>query len=90
MKKQQIIREIAEQTNIERKKAKFVLDVILDSIIQALVNGEKVTFSGFGTFKNIYKEARNAKHPKTGEDIFVEAKNHIIFKPGKILKNFIK
>jgi len=87
MGKSQIIKEIATQIEIDRRKASFVVDIIIDSIIEALVNGKKVTFAGFGTFKNVYKEARNAKHPKTGEDICVEAKNCVIFKPGKILRN---
>jgi nucleoid DNA-binding protein len=60
---------------------------MLDDIISALKQGERVNISGFGTFAVSMREARTGRNPKTGESIEISASRSAKFKPGKQLKD---
>lgn len=56
---------------------------ILDWIVGALADGDRVELRDFGTFCVRDREARTALNPRTGETVVIEAKAHVHFKPGK-------
>ena len=60
---------------------------MLDDIIAALKQGERVNISGFGTFSVSERQARTGRNPKTGESIQISASRSAKFKPGKQLKD---
>ena len=51
------------------------------------MSGEKVKFSGFGNFIVREKNARKGRNPQTGEEIQLEARRVLTFKPSLVLKN---
>ena len=51
------------------------------------MGGEKVKFSGFGNFIVREKNARKGRNPQTGEEIQLEARRVLTFKPSLVLKN---
>jgi integration host factor subunit alpha len=53
------------------------------------VSGEKVKFSGFGNFVVREKNARKGRNPQTGEEIQLEARRVLTFKPSLVLKNIL-
>ena len=62
----------------------------MDVVKDALVNGDKVALTGFGTFEVAERAARKGRNPKTGEEILIPASKAPKFKAGKALKDAVK
>ena len=76
--------ESATKSDAERKAAAFL--AVLE---EALVKGEEVTFLGFGKFEVAERAARTGRNPQTGEEMTIEAKKVVKFKPGKGLSEAV-
>jgi len=77
---------VAESSDLPRKQADEVVQVILESITAALGRGEKVELRGFGSFRIRRRGERNGRNPKTGDKVHVPPKKIPYFKPGKHLR----
>jgi integration host factor subunit beta len=86
MTKADLVEMVAESSDLPRKHADEVVQVILDSIIAALSRGEKVELRGFGSFRIRRRGERNGRNPKTGDRVHVPPKKIPYFKPGKHLR----
>ena len=86
MKKAELIQAVAEKTGKPKKEAAIYVDAILDSVTDALVNGDKVTLTGFGVFEVRERAAKMCRNPKTHEMQEVPACKAPAFKAGKTLK----
>ena len=89
MNKAELINDMSSVLN-SKKEAEAVLDSLLSNITQALKKGDKVTLTGFGTFKVSKRKARTGINPRTGEKIKIKAKKVTQFVPGKKLKDTLK
>ncbi|MBO3101345.1 HU family DNA-binding protein [Cellulomonas fengjieae] len=69
-----------------RPAAAAAVDAVLDEITAALASGERVTFTGFGTFEAAGRGARTARNPRTGEPLEVPATTVARFRPGATLR----
>src|SRR6478735_5248553 len=69
-----------------RSAAGTAVDAVLDEITAALVAGERVTLTGFGTFEAAPRAARSARNPRTGESVAVAATTVARFHPGAALR----
>lgn len=86
MTKSELIEKIAAKNpNLTIKDIEKIVTVVLDSVIKALANGERVEFRGFGAFSVRSRAERTAKNPRTGEKLKVGARNIPHFKAGKQL-----
>jgi len=65
------------------------VNLILDTMSDALGNGERIEIRGFGSFCLHYRPPRNAHNPKTGEKVITVAKYSPHFKPGKELRELV-
>jgi nucleoid DNA-binding protein len=90
MNKAQLIESIAERSQLTKSQAESAVNALVDSVTQALKNGEAVTLVGFGTFEARNRAGRTGRNPKTGEDIVIPAAIVPAFKPGKALKDALK
>ena len=72
-----------------KKDTERVLNAALDAITLALVRGEKVQLSGFGTFETKDREARVGRNPHTKEAVEIPATRVPAFKASKALKDNI-
>jgi integration host factor subunit beta len=63
-----------------------VVQVVLDSIVDALHRDEKVELRGFGSFRIRQRDQRTGRNPKTGDKVHVPPKKIPYFKPGKHLR----
>ena len=81
MNKTDLINEIAAKAQLNKVDAKKALDAVLESIAQALVNGDKVQLIGFGTFSMVAKPERTGINPQTKEKIIIPARKAVKFKP---------
>ena len=89
MNKSQLVSAMAEAGEISKAQAAKALDGCLDGIIKTLVNGEKVTLVGFGTFSVTERAARTGRNPRTNEEIQIPSKRVCKFKPGQELSSAV-
>ncbi|MBA4495366.1 HU family DNA-binding protein [Paenactinomyces guangxiensis] len=89
MNKTELVERVAESTGKTKKEASLVVETVLQTISEALQNGEKVTLIGFGNFEVRERAARTGRNPQTGEEIQIEASKVPAFKPGKQLKELV-
>ncbi len=87
MNKREFISVVSENLDMTKKDVAAVVNETLFQITAALSNGEKVHFSGFGSFQSRVKDARTARNPKTGEEVEVPACVVPVFKAGRIMKD---
>lgn len=89
MNKTELIAAVAEQAAITKKDAEKALSAVIDSITNAMAEGDKVQLVGFGTFEVRERDARKGKNPRTGEIINIPASKVPAFKAGKALKDIV-
>ncbi len=86
MTRSELIEKIAEKNpSLTLKEVEHIVAVVLESIINALADGRRVEFRGFGAFSIRTRAPRVAKNPRTGEKLDVAARNIPHFKVGKQL-----
>ncbi|MBQ7132069.1 MAG: HU family DNA-binding protein [Oscillospiraceae bacterium] len=91
MTKTDLIKAVAETAAFSKKDSEKAVNAVIDSITAALVAGDKVQITGFGTFEvreRKAKEAINPRDPK-GAKIKIAAKKAPAFKAGKGLKDAV-
>lgn len=90
MNKAELVDSIAERAGISKKDAGEAVEAMLDTIGQALVSGDKVQLTGFGTFEVRDREERKGRNPQTGAEIAIPARRVPAFRPGKVLKDSLQ
>ena len=86
MNKGELVELMATKADTTQKAATALLNALIDSITQAVADGEKVTLIGFGTFDSRERKAREGRNPKTGETIQIPSAVVPVFSPGKSLR----
>ena len=89
MNKTELIAIAAENTGMTKKDTERVLNAAIDAITTALIRGDKVQLSGFGTFETKDREARIGRNPHTKEAVEIPATRVPAFKASKTLKDTI-
>jgi len=87
--KSELVKALAEKAEVTQKDAAKALDALVETIQQALANGDKVQIIGFGSFEVRDRKERKVISPATGEEIKVPATKVPAFKPGKSLKEAV-
>jgi integration host factor subunit beta len=86
MNKSELIEQLAIRKDISNKRAEEIVNLIFNSMTDAMVEGERIEIRGLGSF--IIKDygTYTGRNPKTGEQITVSPKKLPFFKVGKELK----
>lgn len=87
MTKSDIVEAVYQNVGFTKKRAAEVVNLILDTMKEALEAGDKVKISGFGNFEIREKEARKGRNPQTGEEITISERRVLTFKPSQVLKD---
>ena len=87
MNKTELIAAVSQSAGLTKKDTDRVISAAIDAITAALVQGEKVQISGFGTFETKEREARVGRNPHTKEAIEIPATRVPAFKASKALKD---
>lgn len=87
MNKSDLVDKIAESLGVPKAKASQAVDILFDSIKQALAEEDTVTLIGFGSFSVRERAARTGRNPRTGDLIDIKKAKVPVFKPGKSLKD---
>jgi integration host factor subunit beta len=89
MTKAELVEDVARAAELTKKDAERVVEIVFESIIETLNQGEKIELRGFGSFRVRERGARRGRNPKTGDPVSIPAKRVPYFKPGKELKELI-
>ena len=73
MNKSQLIKSVADKSELSQKQVSEAWNLIEATIVESLKAGEKVQLSGFGTFEVRERAERKGRNPKTGEVVSVPA-----------------
>lgn len=87
MNKVTLVAKIAEKSGLSKKQAEQALGAFIDSVTEALKEGDKVQLMGFGTFEVKERAARTGRNPSTGATIEIPASKTPTFKAGKGLRD---
>ncbi len=90
MNKVDLINKVADKTQLKKKDVEVAINAMLESISEALAEGDKVQLIGFGTFETRKRAARSGRNPQTGEVISIPESLVPAFKPGNKLKDVTK
>lgn len=89
MNKSGLTARVSEKLGITKKRAEDVVNLIFDSMVKAMVEGERIEIRGLGSFVVKSYGAYTGRNPRTGESIQVRPKKLPFFKVGKELKNLV-
>ena len=89
MTKAELVEDVARAAELTKKDAERLVELVFESIIETLNQGEKIELRGFGSFRVRARGARRGRNPKTGDPVNIPAKRVPYFKPGKELKELI-
>lgn len=87
--KSELIEKVAAAADLPKAAAGRALDAVLETVTEALKEGDSVVLVGFGTFAVKDRAARTGRNPQTGNAIEIPAAKVPGFKPGKALKDAV-
>lgn len=86
--KAQLVEAIADKVG-GRQQAADAVDAVLDAIVRAVVGGDRVSVTGFGSFEKVDRPARYARNPQTGERVRVKKTSVPRFRAGQGFKDLV-
>jgi integration host factor subunit alpha len=87
MTKAEIIDSVYELVGgFSKKEAAEVVEMVFDTMKDALADGRKIKISGFGNFVVRAKKQRIGRNPQTGQPIPISARRVLTFKASQVLK----
>jgi DNA-binding protein HU-beta len=89
MNKGELIDAVAQQAGVPKKVADSVVSAAIETIMEAVANGDKVTLVGFGSFEPRERKEREGRNPKTGETMTIPATTVPAFSAGKGFKDLV-
>jgi integration host factor subunit alpha len=86
----QLSEAIYQEVGLSRNESADLLEMVLAEITQALLRGETVKISSFGSFSVRQKGQRIGRNPKTGEEVPILPRKVLVFRPSQLLKARIR
>ena len=80
---------VHDQIGLSRSESVQLVETVLDKVSDALVRGENVKLSSFGSFILRDKNRRMGRNPKTGEEVPIEPRRVLTFRPSQIMRDQI-
>lgn len=77
---------VFREVGLSRNDSAQLVESVLDHMSDALVAGEQVKISSFGTFSVREKTARVGRNPKTGEEVPIQPRRVLTFRPSHLMK----
>ena len=80
---------VYQEVGLSRSESSELVESVLEEISMALVRGEAVKLSPFGSFSVRDKGQRIGRNPKTGEEVPILARRVLVFRASHVLKDKI-
>lgn len=90
MTKAELVREVADKTGVEKQVVMQVVEGMMESIRNSMINGEEVFLRGFGSFIIKRRASKPARNISKNTTITIPAHNIPAFKPAKSFRLKIK
>ncbi|MDB9311950.1 HU family DNA-binding protein [Spirulina sp. CS-785/01] len=87
MNKGELVDQVHQKTGITKKQVDSVIAATIETIMDSVAEGDKVTLVGFGSFEPRDRKAREGRNPKTGEKMEIKATRIPAFSAGKLFKD---
>lgn len=78
---------VFREVGLSRNESADLVESVLNHMSDALVAGEQVKISSFGTFSIRDKAARVGRNPKTGEEVPINPRRVLTFRPSHLMKD---
>jgi DNA-binding protein HU-beta len=88
--KADFIDRVSSRSGLSKRDATKAVDAFLDSITDALKQGDSVSFTGFGRFSPQQRKERQGVNPRTGQRVTIAAARVPKFSAGSALKQAVK
>ncbi len=85
----QLTEAIYQEVGLSRNESAQLVETVLDEVAEALVRGEVVKISSFGSFFVRQKGERVGRNPKTGEEVPILPRRVLVFRASHVLKDRI-
>ncbi len=85
----QLAEAVYQEVGLSRNDSAQIVDVVLEEISQALIGGEMVKLSAFGTLQVRSKNERIGRNPKTGEEVPIKPRRVLVFRASHVLRDKI-
>jgi len=82
-----LIEAVYQEVGLSRNESADLVETVLDEIASNLTNGDNVKISSFGSFIVRDKGGRIGRNPKTGEEVPIEPRRVLVFRPSQVLKD---
>ncbi len=80
---------IYETVGFSRNESASLVEAVLDEVADCLVKGDNVKISSFGSFLVRQKNGRMGRNPKTGEEVPIDPRRVLVFRPSQVMKDEI-
>ena len=80
---------VYQEVGLSRNESADLVESVLNEISDALVRGEMVKLSSFGSFSVRQKGERIGRNPKTGQEVPILPRKVLVFRASHVLKNRI-
>jgi len=80
---------VHRQIGLSRTESAELVKSIIGSVADALITGDRVKLSSFGTFLIRKKGGRVGRNPKTGEEVPITPRRVLVFRPSQVMKSRI-
>ena len=87
--REDIAESLHNEFGLTKKDCLLIVNDILETIIDGLINNGYAKIHNFGSFKIKRKKSRLGRNPKTKEEVMIKERNVLTFKPSKGILNFI-
>ena len=78
---------VFREVGLSRNESAQLVETVLTEMSDALVEGETVKISSFGTFSVRSKAARVGRNPKTGQEVPISPRRVLTFRPSHLMKD---
>jgi len=85
----QLTEAVYQEVGLSRNESADLVESVLAEMSDALVRGEMVKLSSFGSFQVRQKGQRMGRNPKTGEEVPILPRRVLVFRPSHVLKKRI-
>ena len=85
----QLTEAVYQEVGLSRNESAELVETVIEEMCKALVAGDSVKLSSFGSFSVRQKGARIGRNPKTGEEVPIQPRKVLVFRPSHVLKKRI-
>jgi nucleoid DNA-binding protein len=88
--KHDIVARVARLSGLRQVDVRKAVNGFLRGVVDAMAKAPRLELRNFGVFEVRHRKARRARNPRTGEEVQVPARNVVVFRPGRLMREKIR